>query len=394
MLVAFLLVARALGPNDFGIYATALAVLALIGPFAGFGFHIRALKDAAADFDGFALVFRTALVGIALTLVPMGLIAYAVSRMVIGAPIQSVGFAALAFAELCSAPLIVLATSLLEAREKAGTLLVLRMCTSISTLLGAFALSSGLVTVTLQTWLLIYGGTSTVNGLLALVVAARIIPDRGSERAIALPLLFRGLVFSLSAVLNRINSDVDKLMLTAIAGPAVTGVYSVAYRLANTATLVPSSVVSAWAPRIVRLASGIAEPSEIDFARVGRMSVVAGISTGIGVAALAPLISLVLKDDFAAVSPATVLLAWLPLVVALRFRDGMVLIGAERSATRSRVLAVATVINVALNLALIPRLQVYGAILATLASELVVLVSFRLIGRGILAGSSDERPRT
>jgi O-antigen/teichoic acid export membrane protein len=202
-----------------------------------------------------------------------------------------------------------------------------------------------------------------------------------------LPLLFKGLVFGSSAVLNRINSDVDKLMLTALAGPAVTGVYSVAYRIANTATLVPSSVVSAWSPRIVRLASGIAAPGEIDFARVGRMIALTGLATGMAVATLAPALSFFLEQEFAVVVRATVLLAWLPLVIALRFRDGMVLIGAERSAARSRVLAVATVLNVALNLALIPRFEVYGAIVATLASELFVLFSFRVIGRSILAGA-------
>lgn len=377
LLVTTVIVARTLGVSDFGVFATVVAILSLFGPFAGFGLYMRASKDAAGAPDAIPLFMRTALFGIGITFLPMGLVAAGIKAVVVESDLSLAGFAALAFSELVMAPVVECSCRVLEARERPWHLAGFRLLASVSSVSAVLVFTLVCTEPSLDVWAWLYVTASVFNGGVVLACAVCSVPEPFKGFSVDLRLLRKGVIFGASSWLNRINADVDKLMLTAIAGPAVTGVYSIAYRLASTASIIPSSVVSAASPRIIRLAAGMARPAEVDFPRVLRMTATTGIAAGVVTAMASPVLAHLLGKGYEGVVACTMMLSLLPFLLGVRYQYGLVLIGAERNVARMHVFLIATAVNVVLNLTLIPHVSVYGAIASTLVTETFVLHRFR-----------------
>jgi O-antigen/teichoic acid export membrane protein len=100
-----------------------------------------------------------------------------------------------------------------------------------------------------------------------------------------------------------------------------------------------------------------------------------GILVALGVLGFAELAPVVLGTGFSETGDVLMWLAVLPLLRAWHYLVGDTLTGSGHHAFRSSVQVVVAVINVSLNLWLIPRYSWRGAACATLVSEGVLLVT-------------------
>ncbi len=102
--VTFTLLARSLGPSEFGIYASALAYAALIGLVSDFGLPLKVLRDVGADREHAASILAEALwikgaIALVLLAIAMvvahhafrGLQVFAVILLLVGTAIGTVG---------------------------------------------------------------------------------------------------------------------------------------------------------------------------------------------------------------------------------------------------------------------------------------------------------------
>src|ERR1700733_3307037 len=155
----FLIIARALGPQDYGAVATVFAVLTIIGCFSGWGCEHILVKNVAIARDRFGDYFGNALILVVATGPFLALLAYGISLF--AAPMALLPFAAFAIAELFFSRLNALGVAGFMAFEDGRGLLVLNAGFSairLATCVIAILMSSHL---DVEIWALWYlGGTA------------------------------------------------------------------------------------------------------------------------------------------------------------------------------------------------------------------------------------------
>lgn len=216
-------------------------------------------------------------------------------------------------------------------------------------------------------------------GLLALAC-------RGIESGIGAPsvdlaawrrLVVDALPLGIALVLNTLYFRIDTILLSVLRGPEATGVYGAAGRFLEISVSFASLLVLSLFP----LLAAAAEVDDLErvraLARRGvELLVLAGAPLVAAVLVVAPeLVRLATGSEFdAAVSPLRILIvaaAFMPVNALL----GHLVIALRREARALWLNVLALVVNVALNVALIPAYGVVAAAWVFLASELVIFAS-------------------
>jgi len=187
--------------------------------------------------------------------------------------------------------------------------------------------------------------------------------------------------FAAGLILWTVYSKVDVLLLERLVAPDQLGIYTAAYRVLEALFLIPRSVVGvhfpiyaeAWANRRLDM-THLAAPMRLLLVGSGAASVVL-------VAAPGDVLRFLFGPEFR-IGVDTMRILGLALVpLFLNQFHAMYLGATDRQPEWLRNLGVVLIVNVLLNLALIPRLGIQGAALATLGSEIVLLTMF-LVGHG------------
>ncbi len=213
---------------------------------------------------------------------------------------------------------------------------------------------------------------------LVLVPAARAAPKVQRALTALRTLAAFGLRAQLSTVLQFFSYRFDLFLLNATAGLGAAGVYSVATLLAESVWYIPSAVGLVLAPRV---AAGVEGDDDDVTAAICRGTTLVSVAGAIVIAALAPLLVLLLFGS--AFLPAVVpLWVLLPGVVALGLDKPIASyqLGRGRPQISLYVALLATPITIAAYVLLIPRYGIVGAAagstisyVATTAIEIVYL---------------------
>jgi L-malate glycosyltransferase len=185
---------------------------------------------------------------------------------------------------------------------------------------------------------------------------------------------------------------VDQVLVAAYAGYLQLGLYALATTIAELLWLLTDPLAGAMLPHVVRAQTG--DDRRLSFA-TGRLSLcIATVAASCGWF-LAPLvIPRVYGAGFTSATPALQLL--LPGMVALAVARplGSVLVKEGRAVTASVLGLLALILNVALNLVLLPRIGIRGASIASSVAYATLAVSYVVVGRrrGV-AGWRDLVPR-
>jgi O-antigen/teichoic acid export membrane protein len=197
-----------------------------------------------------------------------------------------------------------------------------------------------------------------------------IVPSFAWDKAHALSLVKAAVPFALAGAFVKVYTNADAVLLTRMAGKEAAGLYSVPYKLTFAFQFIPMALSAALFPAMSRV---YAE----DRARLGELLhkglwalalVVAPIVAGI--AALGPeIVEFVYGFDYLASVGALRLLIFTLVFIFLDFPIGSLLNATDRQATQTRLMGMATLISVALNVLLIPRWGVFGVAAASLVSH-------------------------
>jgi O-antigen/teichoic acid export membrane protein len=201
-------------------------------------------------------------------------------------------------------------------------------------------------------------------------------PDEGAAAVMRRRLLAMSLPLAISSASVTIYSQVDKLVLGYFDNLAEVGQYSIARAVTEVSLFPAFALVTTLRPA---LASRFTRGDRASCARLIktslRLSLVSGVLFGsIFVAMSVPLLSLVYSDEY---RYAGELMLWFSWIVVIRSLGAMVLpalLAAEKIRTYAWLTAAAAVLNLGLNLVLIPRMHSRGAIVATIVSYGLLLV--------------------
>lgn len=198
-----------------------------------------------------------------------------------------------------------------------------------------------------------------------------------------------GIIFSI------ISFRVDNLLIAPMVSREGLAVYNVAYKLFEPSLIVPAVVLAATFP-LLSQAAGVLSLKTMKLREVlgqtlGLLAAL-GASAGLLLIAVAmPLVALLYGQEYAASAPVLQLLALACLPMFINYGLTHALIAVDKPRLYAAFTLVALLVNIAANLALIPRLGVAGAAVATVATEVVL---FAMCGFAILRHLSQvhERP--
>jgi O-antigen/teichoic acid export membrane protein len=178
----------------------------------------------------------------------------------------------------------------------------------------------------------------------------------------------------------------DLLLLGVLQGPVAVALYSAAYKPVTVLLAVPVTYFAGLFPVLSR--NWAVGPAAFDLVVRRSLKLAATFAVPIGVGGsfvAAPVLDVLFGIRYAAAVPALQILVWSAVLVTLRgtFRQG--LNAAGWAVADLRCAALATGVNVLLNLALIPAWGFIGAAVATVASEITwLLAATRAFGRHVI----------
>lgn len=238
-------------------------------------------------------------------------------------------------------------------------------------------------------------------GMLAAVVALGASLWRGARPSLALlpdlkPLLSYGLPLTATFALGFVVSSSDRLLLAALVNNEAVGVYTAGYDLvAHVINLLLVTVNLAGYPLVVRaLEQRGREAAREQLDRNGGLLLLIGIPVTLGFIVLAPqIVALMLGEAFRA--GATQLVPWVALAVFMScvraFHFDLAFQLSEKTLYQVWINGGAALVNVALNLLLIPAFGLMGAAYATVIAYGVALALSVLLGRPLFAISLITR---
>jgi len=372
---SFVLLARFLGAETFGLRVGLGALAAMAAPLAGFGFGNLLVRNVARQPAAFAESWGNALLITGASGVVLGLACVPIARAVLAFPLPASILTAVFLSDLALARVVAVVGTAFQARGRFGamartgtTLQEARLCAVIVCI--AVSPASRLEWWAMASLVASFGAaTATVW------VACR---DLGGP-TISLARMWRewreGLPFVLSPYTQAVNNDADKIVLGRFALPQAVGAYGAAYRTASVACVPLLSLLAVTYPLFFQHGTRGIGASRRFAARVSSYALGAGLLATLALLLASHVVVKVLGAGF---EDTGVILRWLcvlPTLKAIQFLFADALTGAGFQGTRIRVQAVVAGLNVILNLALVPSLGWAGAIVSTLVCEVILAVA-------------------
>jgi O-antigen/teichoic acid export membrane protein len=199
----------------------------------------------------------------------------------------------------------------------------------------------------------------------------------------------QGLYYAIGLASHTAYNDIDKAMLLRLASLEATGIYAAAYRIVDVAFQPVASLTAAAYPRFFRHGKGGIREC-LCFAK--RLLWYAGIYGLIAAALLylfAPILPVFLGHQFAATSTVLIWLSPLVFLRTVHYFFSNALTGAGLQGIRTAIQVVVAVINVALNLWLIPLYSWRGAAWSSVITDGLLVLS-TWIAAELLSANSGQ----
>lgn len=370
----FVLLARALGVTDYGAFAATTALIALLAPFGSLGAINLMIRNVARDHSSAAQQYATAIL---VTLVAsLGLTALLVAITPYTAPngVTATVVLLIAAADLFGARLVEVAGGVFQAREQMMRTAIFPLILHGARLAGAGLLIAGPWEVSVLSWAVVYAATSAVvsAAVMAYTSAAvgRARASLGRYRA-----EWRdGLMFSVGLSAQTVYNDIDKAMLGRLGTLEATGVYTAAYRVVDTAFTPMRALLGAAYARFFRQGEhGLR--STLGFSRkIATPGLGYCLFASVALFAGADLVPVILGSSYQDAVGALRGLAVLPLLKGVHYLAADSLTGAGLQGLRTVFQIGVAVLNVGLNLWLIPAYSWQGAVAASIVCDGVLAV--------------------
>ena len=364
----FVVIARVLGADGLGAFAGAVALVAIVSPFASIGAGNLLVKHVARSPDRFARYWGGALsitfVSAAALVVGVLLIARVALPPTISIPL----ILSVAVSDLVFARVIDISGQAFQAHERLSRTAQFPLLLSGLRTVAAigFALLSH---PTPERWAFWYAASTAVAAVIALVITNRELGRPALVFGYPKSELPEGAYFATSLSAQNVYNDIDKWMLARLSTLEATGIYSAAYRLIDVSFVPIRSLLAAAYPRFfqhgergARAGLGLARrllPLAMGYAAIA----------GLLLFVLAPILPRIIGASFEPSVEAVRWLAILPLFKAIHYFAADTLTGAGYQGRRTIAQVDVAVFNVIVNIPLIAMASWRGAAWSSIASD-------------------------
>ncbi|HEY6882265.1 MAG TPA: oligosaccharide flippase family protein [Polyangiales bacterium] len=387
--LTFLLLARGLGPDEFGRVATANSVTALLMPFSGLGFANVMIMRVTRDPSALPLYLGNAL---AMMLLSGGLLVFAAvgwAQLWLAAEVSFSLMVLVAISELVASKAIDICWHVFIAREQLHYTSQIMGTQSASRLLfaaGYLWLSSAPDALGWAVWSLLS------NGLVALGVWLWTLRGVGRLRfdaKIARGELSSGASFAVGISAKGFYTEADKMFLARFGGTEAVGHYTVAFRVVQIALAPIRALSFALQARMYRAGQAGIHGSLGVTMRVLLPLSGAALVLGVGYYLGAPLLTWIAGDKYAGSVDVLRMLSFLPLLLAAQalLADTLASSGHQRLAALFEVIT--AILICTLCMILVPSHGWRGAAVASYVSQgtlvLLLAIAIRRLMRNAVA---------
>ena len=384
-LVLFGVMARELGEARFGIFIFALAYLGIVITPVGLGMDPYLLRVVAAD----------------RARAPWHFLNIVALKLVVGIPVVLLSLLALwplGYGPLERATVALLSVSVLleivgrsfhalfNAVERGELLAVCVIAQRVATAglgIAVLAAGGGLLAVAA-----VFAFGSALQVVLATILVHRFVP---LARAPLGPAAWRAITrrsfpFAAQDVFTVLLFRLDTVLLSLIATEAAVGRYGAAYRLLDATLFISWSLNGAFAAMYVYLGRDTEPTLGGVYGRSLKFGLILLVPIAVTLGILAePICVAFFGQEFRSAAPALRLLAPVVVLLGLVTLSTTMIVSRRPPGVVARMTAVMVVVNIALNVALIPPYEDRGAALAMLATELplaaiVLILAHRAAG--------------
>ena len=365
----FILIARALGADEYGAFVGATALISIVAPFGGLGAGNLLIKNVARDRSLFAVYWGNAL----LLTVVSGLLLLAgivlISHWVLPAAIPPLLIVFICLSDLIGGRITDLAAQCFQSVDQLGYTANFNLLPYLLRMISAGVVFLAWRHATAMTWGWFYLGSTALSCVVAVGVTIWKLGAPRLELSRIPPELREGFYFGAGLSAQTIYNDIDKTMLASLSTLDATGIYAAAYRVIDVSfTPVRAVLYAAYSNFFRSGQQGIAASYAYAKRLLPRMIAYA-VAAFVLLFLLAPLFPLVIGKDFARTVEALRWLALLPLLKAIHYFLSDALTGAGYQGLRSAAQVFVAVLNVGLNFWLIPAYSWRGAAWSSLACD-------------------------
>jgi O-antigen/teichoic acid export membrane protein len=367
-IVYFVLIARALGVTQYGIVAAAFALVTLGAQYSRLGSGMVLLRYVSGDHGKFSVYWGnvlvttltiSALITIALQLLAPHILNAEAASLVVFTSVASCIFEQLTISS----------TQVFQAFQRMRFTALLNLLTSLLRTMAAAALLFCVHQATAMEWVVL---SMIVSGLAAVAAFVAVWVSFGRPRWDSQ--LFRarageGVEYAFASSTNSVYDDVDKTMLSHYGMNAAVGIYAMAYRVIEMATMPITSIQLAAEPRLFALGSERMQESAHLGRRLMSRSVLVSLAISVFLFVVAPVLPMLVGRDFAEGVSALRWLCLIPVFRSVHHITGSVLMCAGRQRSRTINQLIAAALNFLLNLWLIPHYGWHGAAWASLFTD-------------------------
>lgn len=367
--VTFVIVARAMGSEQFGTFATVVAVAVIVMAFSGLGSDVLVVRRVSRAPEEFSAALLTALAFLAVT-GPVLLVIFLVATRLILGPSASISLLLLVgFSDILCQPLNNICASCFLARSRPiGTAWLNIVFTGIR-VLGAIIWVSVASEHTALSWAGFYVSGSILAAGLSLTQVIMMLGRPGG--AIRWTEWYDGFHFALQSSFSSSFRQIDRPVIAHLSSVAVVGLYAAAFRIADAASMPVQAIMYATFNRFFQLGAKGTSHSLRFALRILPFAVGAGILAGIAVAVVAPFAPLLLGPAYAGTQNELLVLSALPVLLAFSYVGGDILLGSDHVALRTLILFAMPVVSVIMCFVFVPSYGAMGAVYATLATNAI-----------------------
>lgn len=364
----FVILARLLGVKEYGIFAGAFALANIVVPYSGLGsgtIFMRYVGSGSGDVQAYwgNILLSTLTAGTLMVALLWAVAPYLIS------PASASIIALVAASNCLFGQLVASMGQVFQACEQLRMTALLNLLTNSLRFATVVVLAALLPRATAGQW----ACASLLITLVAAVVGFAIVARRfGNPKFIPRMVLANakeGLGFSLGGSAQSVYNDVDKTLLSHFNLNAQNGIYTMAYRVVDMASIPLTAIDSTALPRYFRVAGDDLKAVPPLALRLARRAGVIGAVLTCGLFLTAGVIPHLVGNSFA---ESVLALRWLCLIPTFRglhqlTGSAITGMGYQRFRTVSQFSAAG--FNLILNLCLIPKFGWLGAAWASLATD-------------------------
>lgn len=366
--IYFVIIARALGSQGYGTIMGVSALVGILAPFASLGSGNILIKHVARDGATFSKYWGRAIVLTVASGLLLTMLALVLSSFLLPAAIPILLVLCLSISSLIFSALLGVSAQAFQGFQRMAETSAIMFLPSILRLIGLLTLICLKKPTPLDLGY-VYLASTALATMISFCYVKRELGKPIYDKKVFNVEIKEGMYFSIGLSSQGVYNDIDKTMLARLATLEDVGIYAAAYRIIDVAFRPVRSLYFATYARFFQSGASGLRGTLIFVVRLLPYVAGYGLAVSFLLFVSAPIMPYVFGRDFADAVLALRWLSLLPLLKVLHCFPADSLTGAGFQGARSCCQVATAVLNVLLNLWLIPIYSWKGAAWASLASD-------------------------